>query len=371
MLNVETDALLENLKITTNTFIDRLIIFYLRHNLSLVCLEELMELLNLQREICDQLPTHKKQILKLFRENKDMIEVIYFIRCAKCKKIVEKNSENVDRVMCCDTVVKKTETNFYVHMPLKKQIVQSIKSNWQDIENFDTTGKENDSISDAHDGDILKEVLKQYEDDDLNILSLCVNVDGANKFNSNLVSLWPIQFTQNYLPPKIRFLPHNVLVSGLLYTEEQFDFREYFLPVIRELQSLKQQNIVMTIKEEIYTFQPVVTHCAVDLPAKAKFQETKQFGGYDACSYCEIPGERVIINCKIKKKKNQSNNGGRLEDNHVKKVQQIRYPEGTCSYALRDEKETLKKMLAASSNNNEAVDGIKGRSSLKHQIPKQ
>ncbi len=29
------------------------------------------------------------------------------------------------------------------------------------------------------DGDILKDVLKQYEDDDLNILFLCLNVDGA------------------------------------------------------------------------------------------------------------------------------------------------------------------------------------------------
>lgn len=74
-------------------------------------------------------------------------------------------------------------------MPLKKQIVQSVNRNWQDIKNFDTTGKDNDSISDAHDGDILKGVLKKYEDENINILSLCVNADGANKFNSNLLSL--------------------------------------------------------------------------------------------------------------------------------------------------------------------------------------
>lgn len=57
-----------------------------------------MELLNENREICDQLPTHKKQILKLFRENKEMIEVFYFILCAKCNKIIEKNSVNMEQV---------------------------------------------------------------------------------------------------------------------------------------------------------------------------------------------------------------------------------------------------------------------------------
>lgn len=120
----------------------------------------------------------------------------------------------------------------------------------------------------------------------------------------------------------------------------------------------------MPIENEIYTFQPVVTHCTVDLPAKAKFQETKQFGGYDACTYCHIPGERVLVKCKTKNKKNQRNND--QDGNQVKKVLQIRYPEGTDSYALRDEQETLRNMLSASTCNNKTVDGIKGRSILNY-----
>lgn len=363
-MNVDTDAMLDSIRNATITFIDRIIIFYLRHNLTLVCLEDLMELLNLNREICDQLPTHKKQILKLFRENKDMIEVIYFIRCAKCNKITAKNSVDIKQVKCCDIILKKTETNFFVYMPLKKQIVQSIDSNWKAIKNFDTVSMDG-FISDAHDGDILKNVKKLYEDDDINIMSLCVNVDGANKFNSNLVSLWPIQFSQNYLPPNIRFLPHNIIVGGLMYTEDKFDFREYFLPIVSELHNLKENNIVMTLEEEVYTFKPIITHCAVDLPAKSKFQETKQFGGYHACTYCEIPGEQVLINCKSKKKKNNKddnkmiNNEGNKQT--PKQVQRIRYPEGSHPYRSRDEKETLKQMLAASSLKKGDIDGIKGK----------
>ncbi|KAG4079197.1 hypothetical protein HA402_015853 [Bradysia odoriphaga] len=345
-------------------------IFYLRHNLTLVCLEDLMGLLNENREICDKLPTHKKQILKLFRENKDIIEVFYFIRCAKCNKIVERNSVELGQVKCCDTVLKKTETNFFVYMPLEKQIVQTVGSNWGAIKNFDTSSNDDGSISDAHDGDILKDLMKLYANDNVNILSLCVNVDGANKFNSNLVSLWPIQFCQNYLPPNIRFLPHNILVAGLMYTEEKFDFREYFLPIVAELHNLKESKIEMKIEDQTYTFQPAVTHCAVDLPAKSKLQETKQFGGYNACTYCEIPGEQVLINCKSKNKKNtkkQNNNDGenQIVDNEGNRhMKCVRYPEGDHSYPLRDEKETLKKMLAASSMVKGDVDGIKDISCL-------
>ncbi len=247
-LNVETDVLIGNLKSATTSFIDKVIIFYLRHNLSLVCLEDFMELLNTQREICDQLPTHKKQILKLFREGKDMIQVYYFIRCAVCNKVFESDSENMEQLTCCGKALKKTETNFFVYMPIRKQIVQSVEHNWQYIQKFNTSGGNDGTISDAHDGHVLKKVLKLYENEDLNILSLCLNVDGANKFNSNLVSLWPIQFAQNYLPPTIRFLPQNILVAGLMYVEGKFDFREYFLPVVAELYKSKERNIVMTIE---------------------------------------------------------------------------------------------------------------------------
>lgn len=100
-----------------------------------------MKLLNIKRELCDQLPTYKKKILKMFREGKEMIDVFYFIRCDKCRKIVEKNSENMDKVMCCGINLKKTKTNFIVYMPLQRQIEQSLETNWEHIRNFDTNSQ--------------------------------------------------------------------------------------------------------------------------------------------------------------------------------------------------------------------------------------
>lgn len=269
-----------------------------------------------------------------------MIEVFYFIRCDKCKKIVKKDSEDIEKVICCGKNLKKTETSFVVYLPLRKQIHQSIETNWTYIQNFDITS-EDDSISDANHGKILKEILKEYENSDTNVLPLTVNVDGANKYNSNKLSLWPLQFSQNYLPPKIRFLPNNILVAGLMYTEDKFDFREYMLPLINELKILNDDKIVKKVDDKSYMFKPVITSCVVDLPAKSKLQETIQFNGYDACTYCEHPGEQIMVTCK-KSKKKKKKEGKEPEENQVKCV---RYTEGSHSYRLRDEKETLEKCL--------------------------
>lgn len=356
-----TDLLLESQRSTSEKFIDLVIVYYLRHNLSLVGLEDLMKLINFNRDLHDHLPTHKKQILKMFREGRDLIQIFYFIRCDKCHGIVEKNSEDVGTVMCCGKKLRKDETNFIVYMPLRKQIEQSIVTNWKYIKNFDTNSNSN-SISDAHHGRILKSILKQYEESDINILSLCVNVDGANKYNSNKLSLWPVQFTQNYLPPNIRFLPNNILVSGLMYTENKFDFRDYMLPLINELKNLNDDKIIKYIEGEEYTFKPIVTCCAVDLPAKSKFQETTQFNGYNACTYCKHPGEQIVITSKKSKKK-----VGHGNEQEGKQVKVVRYTNGSQNYSLREEEETLKAMLVASSSSSTGVDGIKGETFLLFQ----
>lgn len=113
------------------------------------------------------------------------------------------------------------------------------------------------------------------------------------------------------------------------------------------------------IENQDYMFKPVITHCCVDLPAKSKIQETKQFGGYDACTYCEIPGELVVI----KSSKSADKKGKKKQDKIEKKPSEfVRYVEGDNEHPLRDETETLKKMLIASSfSKKDDVDGIKGK----------
>lgn len=359
----------------TNDIIEKIMLIYLKHNISLVCLEDIMKVFNECREDCNKFPTGKKQIMELFRKHRDLFDIVFFITCDKCRvdTKIDSNNKNAAKCIRCGINLKTTETNFFISIPIENQIIQSVKENWSYISAFDTSDKNGEkSYTDAHDGKILKNLLKEYSDSNVNILSLCLNTDGANKHKSNVLSLWPIQLTQNYLPPNIRFLPNNLIVAGLYYNKTKPNCRQYFLPLINELKSLKERNISIDIENENYIFKPVITHSSFDLPAKSLIQESKQYGGYDGCSFCDIPGELIEIKKSnktgksIKKSMNAKNKktntkNKRNIDEEEKSNKFVRYVERDEPYNLRDEAKTLETMLAvATSSNKIPVDGIKG-----------
>lgn len=343
-----------------NQFIEKLMKLYLRHNITLICLEDVVQLLNERPDDFKKLPSGKVQLMELFESNsKSVVDIFLIIKCDECRTCTTvKKEKTIWRCSSCNSTLKRTETNYFISMPIEGQIRKSLRDNWHYINNFDTTTKE--SYSDVHDGSILKNVLKEYRNSDINILSLCLNVDGANKFKSNQYSVWPIQLVQNYLPPKIRFKPKNIIVCGLHYSVArdensnnlQLNFRDFLLPLITELKQFKVNNIKMKMGAEERSFKPIVTHCSIDLPAKSKVQETKQCGGYYACTFCEIPGESVSI--KTNPKKIQPTKPTKL-------VKFVRYVENGTQYKLRNEIETLRKMYSASLfNGKTSIDGIKG-----------
>lgn len=317
-----------------------------------------MDLCNEKREVCDKLPTKKQQIMKLFAENRDLLEIFYFVDCDKCNVVTKVRSEEANNVKCyrCQAVLKTKETNFFVSFPIAPQILKSLKENWNYISKFDTSG-DSMSYTDVHDGAILRTLLDFYRESDVNVLSLSLNIDGANKFKSNVLSVWPIQLIQNYLPPKIRFLPENIIISGLYYNNVKPDCQKYLEPLISELAQYKENNITTSINDEVFIFKPFITLAVVDLPAKSILQETKQFGSYYGCTYCENPGELVEVKKSNKKKKVTKNNETAAENSKF-----VRYLEGGKEYKLRDEVETLEKMLRVhSSANGNAIDGVKGK----------
>lgn len=318
-----------------------------------------MDLCNDKRENCDKLPTNKKQIIKLFRENRDLVEIFYFVDCNDCDIATQVDHEKSNGVKCrsCGQILKTTETNFFVSLPIEKQIEKSLKDNWSYIAKFNTFGNTT-SYTDVHDGAILKNILEQYRKSFVNILSLSLNVDGANRFNSNALSVWPIQLMQNYLPPSIRFLPDNIIISGLYYNNVKPNCQKYLLPLVEELAHLKDNNIRVTIENKELIFKPIITAAIVDLPAKSILQQTKQFGGYDGCTYCENRGQQIVTQT-LKKQKKIDKSAGKENSGLVKFV---RYLEGDEEYKLRDEIETLERMLAVySSADGKSIGGVKGK----------
>lgn len=313
----------------------------------MACLEDTVRLINAVPGGLVQFPTSKKAILNLFTKNRrDCIRIIYYAKCKHCSKYTENVHEKCKQSNCvwCNRELKCGETNFFVFLPVEDQLKQCIKRNWKKILETMDVVKDGNHSTDVHDGTILRNLYQKYENTDLNVLSLMLNTDGANKFKSNKKSIWPIQIIQNFLPPEIRFNRENIIVAGLWYGAKKPDCLAYFLPLIKELKSFKTNELTVNIGDDSYKFLPLVTHGIVDLPAKSMLQQISLYSGYQACTYCHHTGE-LVRNNKTRSKT-------------------VRYTATTKPPDLRNHAETIKIMhnIATSNktlNDNKGIKGIK------------
>lgn len=250
-----------------------------------------MKLINDKPMNCRTLPTCKEQILKCMKRP-STINPIYYTYCPSCNQFTENRSTKNDQRYCshCESELRPSETNFSVYLPIEEQIKKSITANWN---YFSKNENSNGNITDICDGEILKEVENKFGSTDTTICSLALNFDGASRYKSNNLSIWPIQLVQNFLPPSIRYHRKNIIIAGLYYGKHKPDCLEYFLPLINELKRFADRNIEMRVHGMHIRVLPVITHCVVDLPAKAHLQQTTQYNGRNGCTYCEHPGTEM------------------------------------------------------------------------------
>lgn len=221
------------------------------------------------------------------------IDIEMHYRCQRCGFCtgIPKSSATKTELDCshCNCTISKTADNFFMYIPLKQQLVESIRRNWESIVLFKQIKREENFISDIHDGYILKKIESEFRHS-FN-LSLTLNTDGAKVFQSSTKALWPMQLIQNYLHPRIRFLSTNIIVVGLWFGDGKPDVSTYFFPLIKELRKIHESGgfKIETLSSDI-TFLPFITHCTCDLPAKASCQGLKQYNAQYGCGYCKHPG---------------------------------------------------------------------------------
>lgn len=322
---------------TEEAFIRKIFQLWIRHNLTLVCLEDLMKLMNEKPYYCTQFPTKKKQILRLMK-NEDGVDPVYYTYCPQCKTYSKCSSVRNDQTACshCETELRANETNYFVYLPIAKQITKTVKDHWSSI-HAQSASTDDGIIRDVHDGQILKNIEKVYEKTDSTIYSLTLFLDGANRYKSTTRSIWPIQLVQNLLPPSERYNLDNILIAGLYYSDKKPDCMEYFLPLVQELKKLLITNIEISVQGKHLKILPIITNCVVDLPAKSHLQQITQYNGKNACTYCLHPGYQVQMN--------------------KKKV--TRYTCGDRKYDLRTHEQTVNEMLRAD-RSGERINGVKG-----------
>lgn len=269
--------------------------FFVQNNVNFTCLENVAKLINNIPGTRVQIPETKYLILQKFREDSD-IHFEFYVNCEKCKLYTVSNPIIGSPTNCseCEISLKPIELNFFVHINIENQLKGIIRKYWSEISTFinNNSRRNSTSVKDIIDGNIIKN-LNEKESKTYN-LTLLMNTDGANVFESNNQSLWPIQFYLNFLPPSHRYIISNIIVGALYFGEEKPDFLQFFLPLAKEIQCLQERGIVMEIQGVEWTFHIYLTQGSFDLPAKAAVQQIMQYNGSFGCSFCLHPGESTV-----------------------------------------------------------------------------
>lgn len=181
-------------------------------------------------------------------------------------------------------------------------------------------------ICDVYDGVVYKQ-HSSFASYPFNI-SLSMNYDGAPKFKSSNMQIWPIQLSINELPPHLRyedmlvlyictlvcfwrFKKDYILLAGLWCSNQKPPAFSFLEPTLSCLNSLENKGIYAHLnflfislflnigfkvnipgigKKSVKATLLCVT---LDLPAKAAMLNCNQFNGAHGCSTCKHPGVSV------------------------------------------------------------------------------
>lgn len=220
----------------------------------------------------------------------------YHIKCVSCPNYITSIKSEV-KCMFCEVVVKCSESDYFMTVPLEQQIEQMIDAHLENILAYNTSVLASIDITDLHNAKIYKNAQKAYPSSV--ILPLIVNTDGIKVFKSSSKSLWLIQMYQGYLPPSIRFIQNNVLILAAHFGEKKPRMMDFFYPILKELQKIIERGGIIHNKNgKTHNFMPLILSCCCDLPAKADVQGTVGHSGCYGCGYCLHPGILVKGNSK-------------------------------------------------------------------------
>lgn len=259
---------------------------FMQFNQSFKSLEGLTALINSTPGAHYQIPSTKYKIKKLINPQ---FAIQYYVKCIECEKYSVTTS---NKVQCeCATQLNRLNSEYFVYLPFASQIKKTILDNFHSILSYRSSFTGNSEIiTDVQDGIQFRIIQKKYPESI--VLSLTINTDGAKIFNSTTKSVWPIQIYQNFLPPKIRFAPQNIVVVGLHSGKPLM--RDFFYPFLKELKQIYDEGgIKIERNGQHFNFLPLVNIFTGDVPAKTSVQCMNGHTGYFACGYCFHKGELI------------------------------------------------------------------------------
>ncbi|XP_074115224.1 uncharacterized protein LOC141537917 [Cotesia typhae] len=286
----EYEMLHENSNVTTDECVLQLLDFYVKHNITKIALQQLLQMQLKILPADNQLP---KTVYKLFQYAQNIAPVCRVIKHYYCRKCLFNlksqmlNKKITFKCSICATTNSK-DFSFFHEFDIGDQI-RILFENYNLAEKLKKPTLQNvENISDIVDGSEYIRVNSRNQRTNFD-LTLILNTDGLALVKSDKSHCWPVLFIIAELPQDIR--DNYVIFAGLWYDNLiKPPMNVFLMPICLKLRKYFCKGIDWTNPKtkEIVNTKIVAPLVIADAPARAQLQNILNFNGRYGCNICEI-----------------------------------------------------------------------------------
>lgn len=254
--------------------------YVLRHNLTGIALDHLLQIFN--EHFPGLVPATSYLFHKSYGQYGEYEPHFYCHHC--CNYIGTKSCGLLHCGLCqsaFDVNISLKNGSYFLVVSLSSQIKEILeKPNIQIARDVSTPG----FISDIQSGGEYRKLKERGEiaKDDISLLWNC---DGIPVFKSSKCQIWPIQCQIIELEPADR--KNNICVPCLWFGESKPNIQTLLNPFVKELQELETHGITWA---DGCTSKVHALICSADSVARPLLRNTKQFNGMYGCDFCYQTG---------------------------------------------------------------------------------
>lgn len=248
-----------------------------RMKLPIVHRKQIYALMKYIRELSHdiKLPKNYTMFRKSFMNNSFLTKTLKF--CALTQKLVESDHH-------CDHDLGVLDV-----FDMKKTIKLIVRRNLEFLTQPQSSF--NEFVSSENYEQLWHDSIASSETDDVKI-TLSLNNDDAPLTKSSTDCMTPIAFSIGELPYHVRFKKENVGIACLYTGKVRCDHQQLWIHgFLEQYERIQRDPIFMHEKGRNYYLHVKTGSVIMDMVAKAKSLNMKQFNGYFGCGHCLDKGE--------------------------------------------------------------------------------
>ncbi|XP_042897703.1 uncharacterized protein [Parasteatoda tepidariorum] len=280
-------------KISKGELIVMILNFALRHHLSDVGVNDLLEMFNVI--LGNKLPKTSSTLYNVIG-TKSINSMNHHFFCHVCFKYVSTLSTDEKTVQChvCNVAVNTSNpqrNNSFISVDLKSQLTEIVENNdaLKAKLSSEPTIRDSEIFEDIVDGRLYKKLQDDHSGQ--HILTYNFSLDGMAMHNNSKGSAWPIFVSLNELPLKER--NNHVMLAGLWFGKKEPKFEVFLKPFTEMASDLAINGLNVHLADKNINVKVIPACCCSDSVARPCLQNSIQFNGFYGCSWCLHPGFNV------------------------------------------------------------------------------